>query len=381
MESLLLQPAALLSLALAFGGFFTTVLVFLLVLGIVVLVHELGHFLAAKSVGIRVERFSIGFPPRLLGVKVGDTDYCLSAIPIGGYVKMSGMIDETTLDSDQAAGSVTGAPWEFMSKGFWAKTFAISAGVLMNFLLAIAIFSTQAYRDGYQEVVDASATVGRLEPGAPAEKAGLQPGDRIVAIDGQPVEAWDEMTSLIQAGAGELELTLERGGREHSVKLTPERRQIPDVESGQMLERSIIGIQPQTRHVQPNLLQAVGLGFEQTWYWTRLVLGTVARLISGEASVKELGGPIVIAQISQQSYSRGWAELFHFIAVLSVNLGLLNLFPIPALDGGHLVIIGLEALMRRPLSSRMRLVIQQVGMVMLLLLMALVMYNDVLRQL
>jgi regulator of sigma E protease len=112
-----------------------------------------------------------------------------------------------------------------------------------------------------------------------------------------------------------------------------------------------------------------------------LVLGTVGRLLTGKASVKELGGPIVIAQISHQSYSRGWADLFHFIAVLSVNLGLLNLFPIPALDGGHLVIIGLEAVMRRPLSSRARLVVQQVGMAMLLVLMALVMYNDVLRQL
>jgi regulator of sigma E protease len=368
-------------LALAFGGFLSTLLAFLLVLGIVVLVHELGHFLAAKSVGIRVERFSIGFPPRLLGLKLGDTDYCLSAVPIGGYVKMSGMIDETTLDSEKAEGTVTGAPWEFMSKGFWAKTFAISAGVIMNFLLAIAIFSVQAYREGYQEVIDHSATVGQLEPGAPAAAAGLKPGDRILAIDGHPVKAWEGMTSLIQAAHGELELTLLRGAAQHSVRLTPERRQIPDAETGQVVERSIIGIQPRTRHLQPGLVQSVGLGVEQTWYWTHLVLGTVGRLLTGKASVKELGGPIVIAQISHQSYSRGWADLFHFIAVLSVNLGLLNLFPIPALDGGHLVIIGLEAVMRRPLSSRARLVVQQVGMAMLLVLMALVMYNDVLRQL
>jgi len=342
---------------------------FIFTIGLLVLAHEFGHFLLAKLVGIRVERFSLGFPPRLFGKKFGDTDYCISAIPLGGYVKMTGMIDESMDES-----SIKGEPWEFMSKPLWARFLVIFAGPAFNILLAAVIYSSIYMISGVETTVDPTyAVVGSVSEGAPADSIGLQVGDRITAIDGKPIKMWDDLLQVVHA-APEQELLIqwERDGQVFSSTVTPMKDMIQDI--------GLIGIGPQTEIVRVGPLKALWYGGVNTVYKTQLIFRSFGLLFSGQVPAKDaLAGPIRIAEMTGRVAKGGFADLLAFAAILSINLGLLNLLPIPVLDGGHLVFLTIEGVTRKPISTKIKMVVQQIGMVLLLALMVFVVINDFLH--
>ncbi|MCK4411957.1 MAG: RIP metalloprotease RseP [Candidatus Eisenbacteria sp.] len=350
-----------------------TMLAFILVIGIIIFVHELGHFLAAKSVGIRVETFSLGYPPKMIGKQVGETEYRVGWIPLGGYVKMAGMIDE----SMDGGPSITGAPWEFQSKNTWQKLWVICAGVLMNLLLGVVLYTGIAVVKGLPEASGA-AVVGGLTPGWPAEAAGLAPGDRIVAIAGMAIENWDDLLEQIHPRAGqEIELVYERGEERHEVLLTPEAHSV-EVD-GVSQEQGLIGIGPEIVFRRGDVGEVLFSGVYGTTNVIVLVATNVWKLITFKVSVRELGGPLIIAKMSGESARRGLVYLVSFIALISINIGCLNLLPIPALDGGQALIIICEGVARRQMPLRVRIALQQVGMVLILGLIVLIIVNDVQR--
>lgn len=341
----------------------TYILPFIVVLSVLVFVHELGHFLAAKACGIRVERFSIGFPPRLFGKKIGDTDYCISALPFGGYVKMSGMIDES-MDAE----GLKGEPYEFMSKPVWMRMLVLFAGPLANVLLTVAVFTIGIFVTGLPEPV--GPVVGRVMENMPAQAAGLQSGDKVVRIDNQPVASWDDLLRIIHGSAEKPVLVeWERGGEPMSAQITPKLDKV--------MGYGLIGIDAQTILVKPGLFRGVALGFQSTWNLTKMMFRSFGLLFSGEVSMKEgLAGPVRIAQMTGDSAKSGIGSLLTFMALLSLNLGIINLFPIPALDGGHLLLFSIEGITRKPISTKVRIVAQQIGMALLLALMVFVVFND-----
>ncbi|MDZ7372855.1 MAG: RIP metalloprotease RseP [candidate division KSB1 bacterium] len=343
-----------------------TIVSFIIVLGVLIFVHEFGHFLAAKAVGIRVERFSLGFPPRLIGKKIGDTDYCISAIPFGGYVKMAGMIDES-LDTD----SIKGEPWEFMSKPLWARFLAIFSGPLMNLLLAIVVFGLLAYWAGVG--VPVGPVVGEVQPGMPAEKAGFQPGDHIVEIDGQRISSWEQLTRVIHASAGKpLTIIRQRNGNIDTVSVTPVKDAVQGI--------GLIGIAPQMRTERVGPLRALASGASYCWYLSKLLGRSLALMATGQVSWREgLGGPVRIAQMAGESARRGFSSFLAFLGFISLNLGWINLLPVPALDGGHLVLLLIEGVSRRPVSNKVRVIVQQIGMALLIAIMILAVINDLIR--
>lgn len=342
---------------------------FIPVIFLVVLVHELGHFIAAKAMGIRVERFSIGFPPKLIGKKYGETEYCISAVPLGGYVKMSGMIDES-LDGEK---TITGAPYEFQSKSTPAKILVICAGVLMNFVLAFAIYTGVTAIRGVGESRD--PIVGELQPDYPAVEAGIQAGDEILTVEGKSVATWNDLVDEIHSRPDmATKLTVRREGEILDFEVTPKLGSIP--EDGELVDVGLIGIFPKPFYRPASFVESITTG----WAWTKgsmsLVITSVRLLVTGKASLKDLSGPVGIAKMSAQSAKAGFLNLLAFVALISINIGFLNILPIPALDGGHLIMVLWEAVVRRPISNRVKLAIQQVGMVFILLLMALIIFND-----
>ncbi len=336
---------------------------FIFVLGLLVFVHEFGHFILAKLVGIRVERFSLGFPPRLFGKKVGDTDYCISAVPFGGYVKMSGMIDES-MDK----GGIKGEPYEFMSKPIWMRFLVIFAGPAFNVLLTVLIFSISVYATGIAEA--AGPVVGRLIEGMPAENIGLQKGDVIVRIDSQPIQTWDDLVKYIHASPGEkIQLEWERNGIKYSRIVEPRLDELQNI--------GMIGIEPELVYRKVSIPASFVRGTQSTWRMIKLTGQTIASWIDGRTSFKDsIAGPVRIAQMAGETAKTGMGNLLIFAAFLSLNLGILNLLPIPVLDGGHLLLLSVEGVMRRPLSVKLKMTIQQIGMALLLAFMLYVIIND-----
>jgi regulator of sigma E protease len=347
-----------------------TLLSFIVVIGIVIFVHELGHFLAAKAVGIRVERFSLGYPPRMVGKKIGDTDYCISWLPLGGYVKMAGMIDESLDNPDK----ITGSPDEFMSKRAWQKILVVAAGVVMNMVLAVVIYSAVTMSEGVPVVKE--PVVESLSPGWPAEQAGIQQGDRILSVQGKEIATWDDLLTVIHANPeNPVLVTWDHQGEVKQAEITPKRQQ--SVVKGDIQEVGLIGILPRYSFRPAGFFEAWTTGFSTTWNNLLLGIKSIGMLVSGRASVKELSGPIAIAKMSGEFARGGFATLFLFIAYISINIGLLNILPVPALDGGHLAMVSFEAVTRRPISTKVKVAIQQAGMVLLLALMVVVIWNDV----
>lgn len=352
-----------------------TLLSFVVVIGVIILVHEWGHFIAARLCGIRVEVFSIGFGPAMWKRERGGTEYRVAWVPLGGYVRMAGMIDESLDDGSH----ITGAADEFMSKKAWQKAFVISAGVLMNGILAILLYTAIAGVWGVGRASSEPVLAG-LRPDMPGMEAGLEAGDRVLRVEGAAVSTWEELAEAIHrrpdlptrlvvcrqaesAPADTVELTL-----------TPKRVALPGV--GQV---GLIGIDPGVEIVKVGPLGALEAGLRKTWEETRMAYATISALVTGQAGLKDLGGPILIAQLSGESARGGLMVFLGFIAFISVNIGFLNILPFPVLDGGHLVYILIEAALRRPISNRVKIWVQQAGMVLLLLLMVLVMKNDVMR--
>ena len=418
----------------------TTIASFLLALGVLVFVHELGHFLVAKWAGIRVERFSLGYPPKMIGFTRGETEYCISWIPFGGYVKVAGMADVGTEET-------TGAHWEFPSRSVGIRMAVIAAGPAMNFLFAFAalifLFSVygidsfdstrvspqenslaaevglvrgdrvrtvggtpvgNAYElasaldeiasrgarleverdgilldfdlppagdEGYGVQLMRPTTVGQVVPDMPADSLGLQAGDIILAVGQAPVVSWADMSEEIRRYPGEtIPLVWERDGQRMEQLITPATHAEGDALVGR------IGISPQASRHTVGLSRAVVLGGLGVYNSSWLILDFLGELFQGDRSTDELGGPLRIAQLAGQTAEQGLHSFISFLAMLSVNLAIINLLPIPVLDGGHLTFLTLEGIMRRPLSLRQREVFQQIGLAMMLLIMVLVTFND-----
>ena len=351
----------------------TTILATIFVLGILVFVHEMGHFSAAKVFGIRVDRFSLGYPPRMVGKKIGDTDYCISWIPFGGYVKIAGMVDES-LDKESLAEAPK--PWEYRSRPWLQRFSVILAGPLMNLGFAFVVFAAATWVYGVGEV--SGSRVGSVVEGKPAEKAGIRPGDRIVSVDGREVATWEALAEIIHGAPGQtIRLTWMREDTVLSGDLVPEREKI--AEGDEIREVGLIGIGPLIVQRRAGFLEGFTNAGRTMYYFSRLVLVSIAKLVTGRESVRSLAGPVFIARLAGESARSGWGTLIGFMAFLSLNLGILNLLPIPVLDGGHLVFLSIEGVIRRPIPLKVRMVVQQVGMVLILGLMLFVVYNDILR--
>jgi regulator of sigma E protease len=426
----------------------TTLLAFAFVIGVLVFVHELGHFLAARRVGIRVLTFSIGFGPRLFGFNRGGTDYVVAAVPLGGFVKMAG---------ETAEEKPSGKPDEFLSKSKWERFQVLIMGPVMNLLLAVVVLAfvlyqgadVPAYRDmapvigameqdsvaaraglepgdlilrvdgravptwddllidiggkarrevslqverdhrvfdvqlvpaaqGQYEVGDIGVMpkthprVRSVVPGDPAEKAGVQPGDIVLAVNDQPISFAHQLSQEIDKHTGqEIDLRVDRGGRTVDLHVTPVKRGAIGMIG--------IGISDEVKRIEPGALEAVRMSLVQNWQTTGLIFRTLAGLFTGATSPKQLMGPVGIAQLSGESAQNGFIPLLGLMASISLNLGLLNLMPIPVLDGGHILILLLEGLTRRDFSTRVKERMLVAGFVLLMLLMVTVIYNDLTR--
>ncbi len=420
---------------------------------LLVLIHELGHFLAARWMGVRVEKFSIGFPPTLFSKKIGDTEFSVSAIPLGGYVKMSGFIDES-MD-----GEATGADYEYSSKPVWKRIIIITAGVIMNLLLAIVLYTFVNYSQGevisnvttvkvegdkgiaqmigfetgdkilkindkdvhrWREIIETffnnieddiqfeilrndqklalnykgewlketnaellniaplfPAKIGDISAEHPAEDAGLKRGDLIVELDGQNISSWDDMTEIVRANADKnIQMSWMRDNELLKGTITPQKINAVD-DKGQDASFGRIGVTPFLIKKPIPFVAAFKRGLVQPFEMIYMNILGFKWMITGVKSAQEtIGGPVAIARILSDAAERGWAYYVNIIAMLSSVLAFFNILPIPALDGGHLSFLIIEAIMGRPLSIKTRMAIQKVGMAMLLSLIVFVLYID-----
>jgi regulator of sigma E protease len=357
---------------------------FLFVLTIVVFVHELGHFLVARWCGIKVLTFSVGFGPELLGFNDRHgTRWKIAAIPLGGYVKFFGDDSEASTPDAVKLDQMSEAD---KSVSFHHKTVAqraavVVAGPVANFILAIVIFSALFAIIGKPTT---SARVDSIQAGSAAATAGFQVGDVVKSIDGQDIETFSDMQRAVGTRAGQaLTFTIERGGVPITLKATPDLREVKD-NFGNSHRLGILGISRNNSEADAQLhrvdpLTATWLGVKETWFVVDRTLSYVGGVFSGREAADQVGGPIRIAQISGQVATVGLSALIHLAAVLSVSIGLLNLFPVPLLDGGHLLFYLVEAVRGRPLSERAQEMGFRVGLALVLMLMIFATYNDILH--
>ena len=348
-----------------------TALSFIFVLGVLIFIHELGHFIVAKRVGIRVETFSLGFPPTIASKKYGETTYALGIIPLGGYVKMAG---------ENPDDKMVGAPDEFMSKSVAQRAAVIFAGPFMNYLLAIVILIGVFYFTGRPIFDESHVIVGQVVEGDPAYKAGLKTGDQIVSLDGKVINNYDSLRFAIYSHK-DLPLTLSwlHDGDTMSARITPRIETVPNAEGG-IDSIGMIGFSEKILgYHKYGLWESAKRGFVTAHVIVYETVLFVKKFAFGEVSPKLIGGPIFIAQQSGREAEKGPSNLFFFMALLSVNLAILNVLPIPILDGGHLVFLAAEKIKGSPLSMKTRAIAQQVGLIFLLFLIVFVTYNDILR--
>jgi len=378
----------------------------LVVFGLVVFVHELGHFVAAKLTGVYAPVFSLGWGRRLFGWRKGETDYRVSIIPLGGYVRMAtkeddsmagieGGADRGTLDgATERPADVAEALWDpnglapfgpkavpperwVESKSVPARVFILSAGVMMNIVLTLVVSSGIFYSYGnpYRPAV-----IDSVVTGAPAAEAGLTGGDRIVAINGKSVKAWDEVLDLVApVTSGSLTFEVERAGARLTRTITPRLTEIDDPVTGGKRQVGRVGIQVRdtVAHEDVGLVQSVQYGGQATWRMATSVVDVLTGLFSGEVSAKNLGGPIAIARTSVQAARNGAETLWSLIAFLSLNIAILNLVPIPVLDGGQILMVLAEAVKGSAFSGRTREAFARVGVLAVLALIVLVTFNDI----
>ncbi|MBN2857685.1 MAG: RIP metalloprotease RseP [Candidatus Delongbacteria bacterium] len=345
-----------------------TLISFIVLLGIIVFIHEAGHFTAAKLCGMRVETFSLGFGRALIKKQWGETEYRIAWIPLGGYVKISGMIDES-LEGE----SLKGEPWEFESKNFFQKSFVILAGVTMNFILAIFIYSLITFANGIPEVN--STHIKGFSDDSPAREAGMTEGDVILEINNSIINTWQDITDIVHASP-EKELIF-KVSRNDSILLFPiTTMSVRTLYDGEIKDIGLIGIYSDVEIRDASLLESIAEGSKATWGWIKIGWLSIKMLVTGQASVKELGGPLMIAQMTGESVRAGIWSYLAFIAFISVNIGFLNLLPVPILDGGHFVFILIEGISRKKIPPKIKFKILQIGMLLLFLLMAIVIFND-----
>ena len=425
-----------------------TLFAFLFVLGVLVFVHELGHFLAARRLGVRVLTFSLGFGPKIAKVRRGDTEYCISVIPLGGYVKMAG---------ENPDDPRTGRPDEFLSKTKWERFQILIMGPAMNIILAVVVMAIVLAQGAEVPIYqDQPPVVGAVAPGSPAERAGIQRGDRILTVAGDEVDTWDDLFLAVGTRPDrEVALTLLRNGARQSISLRTESETrfeignigvLPDINpivasviagrpaekaglkagdvvlavNGERMvtrtqfieaisrngereieltiereeqqlriratpykegDRGMLGlyVTEPTRSFTPGPLEAIQLSVKRNIEFGGLIFKTLGGLFVGETSPRQLMGPVAIAQLSGESAQAGWIALFTLMASISLNLGLLNLLPIPVLDGGHILIMALEGVARRDFSMAVKEKMLLAGFVLLMMLMVTVIYNDLTR--
>ncbi len=350
---------------------FTTIFSFVVVLGVLIFFHELGHFLVARLCGVGVEKFSLGFGPKLFGKKIGRTDYIVSAMPLGGYVKMVG-------ETPGADINPVDIPVSFTHKHVFKRILIVAAGPFFNFLLAVIIFFGifQIYGSFILKPV-----IGDVTEGSPAQQAGLQKDDQVLEINGLAIKSWEEMAGIITGSKGKsLALTVGRGESTFAAKVIPKQISAKNI-FGEEIKRYVIGIKSSgdtfVRDLNP--IQALSESIIQTWKISKLVVISIVKILQGTISVKNIGGPIMIAEMAGQQAREGAVNFIFFIALLSVNLGVLNILPIPVLDGGHLIFFFIEAATGHPVSIKVREIAQQAGILILILLMIFVFYNDIAR--
>jgi regulator of sigma E protease len=428
----------------------TSALAFLFVLGVLIFVHELGHFLMARRIGVRVITFSLGFGPKLLNIKRGDTEYCISAVPLGGYVKMAGENPEDPR---------SGQPDEFLSKTKWQRFQILFAGPTMNILLAVVVTAFVLGIQGVRQPVylEGPALIGSVVSGSPAEKAGLVRGDRVITISGDQIATWKDLELAIglRRPNRDLSVTVLRNGQNVTMSVTPvaegkyevsdigvlpdanpvitrvlagdraeqagfkagdiivavngermaTRMQLIDVISqsgGKTIQvtvkrgegqetltatpeqrgaRGWLGVElsEPTKSFTPGPFEAIRLSVVHNIESSGIIFRTLGGLFTGETSVRQLQGPVGIAQLSGESAQEGFITLLSLMAMLSINLGILNLMPVPVLDGGHILIMALEGIARRDFSMQVKEKMLLAGFVVLMMLMVTVIYNDLTR--
>ena len=429
----------------------TTILAFIFVLGVLIFVHELGHFIMARRIGVRVLTFSLGFGPKIVSFRRGDTEYCISVIPLGGYVKMAG---ETSEDAR------TGAPDEFLSKTKWQRFQVLVMGPVMNLALAVLVMAAVVYQGSpVAAYEDYPVVIGAFDQNSVAQSSGLLLGDRIISIDGRPVPTWKQYYLLITSRANRTaRLEIDRGGQVIERQVVPrsaDKYDTGDIGIGPVMRPEIMALRPGqpaveggmqpgdrvlkaggeagvsrdrlielikshegkpleidverkdgSRHTltvvprkidggiligatispmelktaNPGPLESLKISAEKNWEWSSMIFQTLGGLFTRETSVKQLMGPVAIAGLSgEAAQERSWIPLFTLMAMLSLNLGILNLMPIPVLDGGHIAILALEGVSRRDFSIKVKEKMLLAGFALLLMLMVTVIYNDLMR--
>ncbi|MGM0622646.1 MAG: RIP metalloprotease RseP [Campylobacterota bacterium] len=346
-----------------------SIIVALLVISFLIFFHELGHFLAARYFGVFVEKFSIGFGKPLFSRVIKGTEYRFSSIPLGGYVQMKGQNDidpkEQSFDNDS-----------YNALHPWQRIVILFAGPFANFFLAFLLYLSVAFIG----VSMLTPTIGEVQPNTPAQQAQLQSEDKIIAINGNNVQIWQDMSEYIQNSSNTLTLTVEREGEVLEQRVTPQILTTQNI-FGEEVERKMIGIAPSgdfiTVHMDP--IEALHYGFTKTLDAATLIVQSVQKLISGVVPAKELGGVVSIVQFSAQASEAGIVALFMFTALISVNLGVLNLLPIPALDGGHIIFNLYEMVTKKAPSLQVLYSLTVFGWVLLIGLMSLGLYNDINR--
>ncbi|GMQ83150.1 MAG: RIP metalloprotease RseP [Rhodothermia bacterium] len=454
-----------------FSDILATIGWLLLAIMILVFAHELGHFLFAKLFKMRVEKFSIGFPPKVIGKKFGDTEYVIGLTPLGGYVKISGMVDES-MDTDELSSEPQ--PWEFRSKPVWQRIIVITAGVVFNMILAAVVFISLSAFYGFQipvaeglvkiqegsiaydmglrtgdrvtavngsandankrltrlqEILKAdqfvveferegatqtvhgpddimtrlnrsggtfgvgfdAAIIGEIIEGGGAKAAGLHIGDLIERIDGKPVSFYSTMSELVQESEGESMVVRFRRPDSLSGIIPPGAVAIDDPSgAGVLYETSVaptkdggrylLGVRNYLATQKHTPIEAIGAGLSDTWTSTSVIITSLGRMFSGRENIREnIGGPIMIAKVTKEAADLGAFYFWKIVAMLSITLAIINILPIPALDGGHLVFLVYEGIVRREPSLKLRMVLQQIGMVLLLAFMAFAIFNDILK--
>lgn len=342
-------------------------LILLAALSILILVHEAGHFVAARRLGVRVDRFSIGFGPTVVAWRRGATEYRVSILPLGGYVKMAG----------ESSGDQTGAAWEYGSRPVWQRAGIVLAGPLVNYLTGLLLFIA-VFWSGAPTL---TPRVGEVLEGYPAAQAGLRPGDEIVALNGQPIGTWEQLTEQIrrQTSGEAIRLQIRRAEGETLVTVSP-RVQEGMTLFGRRTRVAVVGMMPagQVRLVRSSGREAIGRGIQKTWWLTVMTYRSLWQVATGAMPVREsLTGPIGIFALTASAAALGWRYVAQLLAVLSVSLAIFNVLPIPVLDGGHLLFLAWEQVRRRPVSRRVQEVATQAGLCLLLGVLLVVTYHDV----
>ena len=346
--------------------------------GILIFFHELGHFILAKLVGVKVLKFSLGFGPKIIGKKIGETEYLISAIPLGGYVKPLG--EEIGEEIDEADKKRA-----FNYQPVWKRVAIVIAGPVFNLVLAFLIFTVflgLKMPIAIPNLDSITTTIEGVAKDSPAMEAGLKANDTIVSINGTSVHDWNEMAEMFSKNPGnELKLKVKRDVGIIDITVTPKPETVKN-EKGEDVVIGRIGISKKmdAKVIQStSILDAPFKGIEAVYGWCVLTLEVVVRLFTGAVSAKQIGGPILIVDAAAKAASVGAFTYFNFIAIISINLAVLNLMPVPVLDGGHILFLSIEALKRKPLSEKIMLAANKVGMALLLLLITFVFYNDIIR--